>query len=1464
MKRAFLALLLLVGAAATVADVARAQDEGIMTPTYQLLRKSLASKSQDLRTSLVSDTQWVGHSHTNHYNATTNPWNIYVGTYKGNLPTATTAIWDFDDQTGLASGDSLQGWWPIRLPYRYVRVATSTDDQRSWIGVDHGNQVNAYPVSLGNYLDGPSATIPGRTFGVTGVWHADGGYNGAATGTDKEVRWRALSGSKSMWCGLRALNDNSVIDPWTNQPYNEQVVQYNVFAGNTAAAPIFRNFPGYGNGWDQMLYRDFQGVNGASMNIQFLYRTAMSTAFSTGQTTRMGWFHGDPLSLSYTSTQGGATVGNFISSSAAGANAPRDSFSVYIGVPVDDAGAALTDGTSLPVWDAQRRWFSEVLRLDRPWFEILGQAGTNPPLADSTNAGATVAVNQTIPWADPANGNAYISAIYNAAGNTGNKVRLVFRLKTNRNYSDEDYRSGSGVLGLGYTALGHGGVQIDNVVVDATTYDFEGANGGVDNGSALPSAAWKSTGKPAATYFHPVDIYSVTWNDLCGLPHSQKSECDLDGIAVSVGNADQSGAVGDGRWPAFQEWIGGFVSPTMSFVTTGTVTPNEMGVTGNMKQGTDDYYLWYDINYGAFVLGNTGTLWNFAVMCYPALTSNGHNAWSDVTGSPFRYYNNFPACQPSIEGLKANQQIHTSNSNGIPDSMRVYMGITSECNYFTGGGGCNSTDGGYFDNIGLILANKASADPTGSVGNDIWQLFNDAFPVNGYSTDNVPAGSPAFDTTTALVKGGINTAQSTGDDQRFSIPADSVTIAAPNGSGVNPFMRVDLVFRILPGPGNYEAVLGRIFPPSTTMNLLDVPTNQAAFVTSGDNSFWGQYIANNGLFGTGGGSGHPSGLWDYMRWNSARCDTIETNIFPVVGKAGNNLDNGGNTYQSTLHEADPHYEALGINKGICFLIDPTGPANSTNISCDTTFTKVGGNLVGDWELAGTTGFDGRFSTKEFTKVIPDGLLTPGSHVQYFFRKQRSDLTGSFAMSPDTTNISPQLSESNFDGHRWQQFGVLPDRWKATEFGGDGMACMLYIDNNDRRGDERIWVSVMDSIGGTKPNRQGAHNGWHAQGAGFGLYNQTNAGVSAAFVNKNSQGGTVWDMYGVKASESSSSGDNHIGNRYAPAPTGFASGKGNSIGPKKDWLRTYYHMVAWLTGDLSFQNVGPYSDCGSDDIGLIEDFLGTAGGTAQPRGLLAQGDGLAEQLYFESVAQAAFLNNYLFADLRETSYTNLTPALEDCPDLTSDPAVVPAGTIYGIGNSCLTLNDVLEPALVDASSASEYEAIGVNAPYVASVEHTPTGTANWHSLVSGWDIFNTFSRYCATSNGRLSYYYNVMGNVFGTICSGWVGTNPTLDVPNNQHGGQFVNFMKVGNSVMRSSNATINFGVENGGRVRVRLYDVTGRVIRTLTDRTYDAGNHAANWDGRDDAGNQVARGVYFARIEFAKGAAINGRVVVLR
>jgi hypothetical protein len=52
-----------------------------------------------------------------------------------------------------------------------------------------------------------------------------------------------------------------------------------------------------------------------------------------------------------------------------------------------------------------------------------------------------------------------------------------------------------------------------------------------------------------------------------------------------------------------------------------------------------------------------------------------------------------------------------------------------------------------------------------------------------------------------------------------------------------------------------------------------------------------------------------------------------------------------------------------------------------------------------------------------------------------------------------------------------------------------------------------------------------------------------------------------------------------------------------------------------------------------------------------------------------------------------------------------------------------------------------------------------------------------------------------------------------------------------------------------GQVRVTVFDLQGRSIRTLEDRGITAGVHDVWWDGLDDAGARVPRGMYFARLK---------------
>ncbi len=61
--------------------------------------------------------------------------------------------------------------------------------------------------------------------------------------------------------------------------------------------------------------------------------------------------------------------------------------------------------------------------------------------------------------------------------------------------------------------------------------------------------------------------------------------------------------------------------------------------------------------------------------------------------------------------------------------------------------------------------------------------------------------------------------------------------------------------------------------------------------------------------------------------------------------------------------------------------------------------------------------------------------------------------------------------------------------------------------------------------------------------------------------------------------------------------------------------------------------------------------------------------------------------------------------------------------------------------------------------------------------------------------------------------------------------------------------TIAFSLREQGQVSLNIYDVKGRLVRTLVDRRLDANLHRVEWDGLGNNGSPVSSGMYFYRIK---------------
>jgi flagellar hook assembly protein FlgD len=93
----------------------------------------------------------------------------------------------------------------------------------------------------------------------------------------------------------------------------------------------------------------------------------------------------------------------------------------------------------------------------------------------------------------------------------------------------------------------------------------------------------------------------------------------------------------------------------------------------------------------------------------------------------------------------------------------------------------------------------------------------------------------------------------------------------------------------------------------------------------------------------------------------------------------------------------------------------------------------------------------------------------------------------------------------------------------------------------------------------------------------------------------------------------------------------------------------------------------------------------------------------------------------------------------------------------------------------------------------------------------------------------------------------------------------VDFVNLGNTPLRKGSALIQLSLAQSDHVRVDVFDVSGRLVKTVADRQFPAGPSPLYWDGTDNDGKQLPRGVYFTHIKFmGRGFEDRKKITLLR
>ncbi len=173
----------------------------------------------------------------------------------------------------------------------------------------------------------------------------------------------------------------------------------------------------------------------------------------------------------------------------------------------------------------------------------------------------------------------------------------------------------------------------------------------------------------------------------------------------------------------------------------------------------------------------------------------------------------------------------------------------------------------------------------------------------------------------------------------------------------------------------------------------------------------------------------------------------------------------------------------------------------------------------------------------------------------------------------------------------------------------------------------------------------------------------------------------------------------------------------------------------------------------------------------------------------------------------------------------------------------------------------FDTTGVFSP---SIANGIVYAINWKTeSVWGFDLntgqavfFDDSERYlkeCIIANGKL--FVGTFGKVvtfenFGT------GSQP-FQTPNQNSS----KLLKSWPNPFKQS-TRFEFYLNQSDHINVSVYDLTGKRVRTISDRFYEVGSYSLNWDGKDERNKKVPSGVYILRLS-SKQTTRSGRMILV-
>jgi hypothetical protein len=294
---------------------------------------------------------------------------------------------------------------------------------------------------------------------------------------------------------------------------------------------------------------------------------------------------------------------------------------------------------------------------------------------------------------------------------------------------------------------------------------------------------------------------------------------------------------------------------------------------------------------------------------------------------------------------------------------------------------------------------------------------------------------------------------------------------------------------------------------------------------------------------------------------------------------------------------------------------------------------------------------------------------------------------------------------------------------------------------------------------------------------------------------------------------------------------------------------YYRKIIWNTGDLPAGTIGNGTSEGTagwplktDDFNLLYIFLNEH--QSDP-GIYFSGDNIAEEWNGFAGGSAATLRaTYMNFNLAgavpgdhrrsgEPSSPLLQGVASGCFDHFTGPDTLIA---YG---GCPKLNnfDLLQPT---GASTAEMTNPSSSANYILSQATVNSANATARVILSGFSYHYIADQAPASPMARAHHLHDIITWLENAVPEP-VGIDDTR---------QLVYYLDNAYPNPFNPVTTIKYGIKERTRVSLKVYDAAGRLVKTLVNEVKSprVDGFANEWYGDNNAGQQVASGVYFYKL----------------